>query len=358
MSTEPAGLPQPPPIALGALALTVVQPAAADVAAPTLTAFSLVSSDRHLGEHATFAFTVADASAVTDLRVYLDDPEGRHVVAHKRCGPFAPGRVSFWFPPDVAIGAWTVTGVGVVDAVGNIRTYAPSGLGEQSGQPSHSGPSFTGMHVDLTAGPIRPDSAWVPDSCAEPLVTTTTSATYVPTGSSVTLAGRVTVSGASVARPWVAVLAGQGTSARYVALTPGTSTGAFSLRVDVPASTVLRAYFLGSSTAQLGAALGDPVRVWTGRSAAVTAGDTSVRVPRGKQRALVAHVSPRRAGVAVTLWRKVSGSWHVRTTARSSSTGKVVVRVRSSAAPRHYRWTTAYAGGFLPATSRTIRVSR
>lgn len=356
--TEPAGLAQPPALALGGLALTVSQPAGADVTAPHLTAFSLLSSSRHLGESATFAFTVSDSSPVTDLRVFLDDPDGRHMVAHKRCGPFAPGRVSFWFPTDVATGAWTITGVGVVDAAGNIRNYAPSGIGEQSGQPSHTGPTFTGMHVDLTAGAIRTDPDKVDDTCAEPVVTARASATYVRTGSSVEIAGTVRWSGVAVSRPWVALFAGQGTAARLVAVTTGTTTGAYSLRVPVTASTSLRAYFLGAGGVGAAETFAAPVRVWTGRVAGVTARDTSIRVPRGTKRTLAAYVTPKRSGVVVTLWRKKSGVWRTVTTKRSKVTGAVSYRVPRPARTAYYRWTTSYAGGFLPAVSRTITVRR
>jgi hypothetical protein len=356
--TEPTGLTQPPALPLAGLALTVSQPAGPDVTAPHLTAFSLLSSQRRLGEFATFSFTVSDSSPVTDLRVFLDDPDGRHVVAHKRCGPFAPGRVSFWFPPDVATGAWTVTGVGVVDAAGNIRTYAPSGVGEQSGQPPHTGPVLTGMHVDVTTGAIRPDPDKVDDSCAEPTITSRSSSTYVRTGSSVGVSGSVTWSGVAVARPWVAVLAGQGASARLVAVTTGSVGGAYSARVAVPASTVLRAYFLGSGSVGAPEAFAAPVRVWAGRAAAVTARDTSIRVPRGVKRTLSAYVTPKRGGVVVTLWRKKGGVWRTVTATRSTAAGKVSHRVGRPARKALYRWSTGYAGGFLPAVSRTITVRR
>jgi hypothetical protein len=356
--TEPAGLAQPPAIDLGGLGLTVVQPNGADVTAPHLIAFSLLSSARHLGESATFAFAVTDSSPITDLKVLLDDPDGRHVVAQKRCGPFAPGRVSFWFPPDVTTGAWTVTGVTVTDSAGNIRTYAPDGTGEQSGQPAHTIPAFTGMHVDVTAGPIRPDPDKVEDSCTDPVVASATSARYVRTGSTVDVTGTVTWNGTAVARPWVALFAGQGASTRVVGVTTGTAAGTYALRTTVGASTVLRAYFLGSGALGLPEMFGPALRVWAGRTAKVTARDTSIRVPRGAKRTLSAYVSPKRAGVTVTLWRKKGGVWRVVTTKRSGAAGTVSYRVSRPARTSYFRWSTAYAGGFLPATSRVVRVTR
>ena len=358
VSTTPTGLVQPPALDLGAMALTVTQPAAPDVTAPYLTSFTLYSSDRHLGEHATFGFTVTDASPVVEARVFLADPDGRPKVAVKRCGPFAPGRVSFWFPTDVPVGRWDVTGVSVTDAAGNIRTYAPTGVGEQTGQPSDTRASFADMHVDLTAGPIRPDPLEVPDSCTEPIVTTTVSPRYATPGSSVTVAGRVTFGGLGVVAPVVAVFRGSGTSSRFVGLTTGTSTGAYRLAVRVPSSTSLRAYFVGSGRAALPEAFGVATSVWTGRTARVVVRDTSVRVPRGAKRALSAYVSPRRAGVPVTLWRKVGSTWKKVAVDRSGAKGKVSYRVSRPKKATSYRWTSPYLGGYLPATSTIVVVRR
>jgi hypothetical protein len=217
---------------------------------------------------------------------------------------------------------------------------------------------FTGMHVDVSAGAIRPDPDKVDDTCAEPVVTSSTSATYVRTGSSVAVSGRVTWSGVGVSRPWVAVFAGQGASARLAAVTTGTSSGSYSVQVPVNASTVLRAYFLGSGAVGAPETFAAPRRVLAGRAAGVTARDTSVRVPRGAKRTLGAVVTPKRSGVVVTLWRKKSGVWRTVTTKRSTATGAVAYRVSRPSRKAYYRWTTAYAGGFLPATSRTITVRR
>lgn len=359
--TDPAGLAQPPALdlhALGVTTVTVAQPGGADVTAPQLTSFSLRpgSSARHLGEFATFAYAISDSSPVTALRVFLRDPDGRQVIGTKLCGPITSGKLSFWFPPDVATGRWDVTGVGIQDSAGNLRNYGPDGVGEQIGRPSHQGPVFTDMHVDVTAGDIRQDPEKVDDTCADPVVTSATSARYVRSGSAVDVTGKVSWNGVAVARPWVALFSGQGASARYVGVTRGTSSGTYSLRATVRSSTVLRAYFLGSGRVGAAATLGSPLTVSVGKYAKVTARDTSIRLPRGAKRTLSAYVSPRRSGVTVTLQRKTSsGTWVVVTTKRSNAKGNVSYRVSRRS---YYRWTTAYAGGYLPATSRTIRVSR
>jgi hypothetical protein len=358
VATTPVGLVQPPAIDLDALALTVVQPNPPDVTAPHLTALSLISSDRRLGESATFGFTVTDASPVVEARIFLDDPDGRRTVAIKRCGPFAPGKVSFWFPPDVPTGRWDVTGVTVTDAAGNIRTYAPTGAGEQTGQPTHTGPSFASMHVDLTTGSIRPDPVAVPDSCAEPVVTTSVSPTYAVAGSTAAVSGRVSFGGVPVASPSVAVFAGTGTASRFVGLTTGTASGTYSLPVRITGSTTLRAYFLGSGRTNLGEAFGPAVTVRAGAAARVVAGDTSVRVPRGARKTLTAHVVPRRAGVTATLWRRAGGTWKIVATDRSNAKGTVSHRIQRPKRTTSFRWTTPYYGGYLPATSATIVVKR
>jgi hypothetical protein len=46
------------------------------------------------------------------------------------------------------------------------------------------------------------------------------------------------------------------------------------------------------------------------------------------------------------------------TTKRSGAAGTVSYRVSRPARTSYFRWSTAYAGGFLPATSRVVRVTR
>jgi hypothetical protein len=144
---------------LSKVSVTVTRTGVPDLTAPSLNAFAMTSiADRHPGEFVTWSFAASDTgSPITKVWVFLRTPSAVVVNTSRGGGLLTGQRISFWLPTDAELGTWTVTGVRLEDSAGNIRDYAPNGTGTQSGQPSLTGPSFTGMTVSVTAGAPRPD---------------------------------------------------------------------------------------------------------------------------------------------------------------------------------------------------------
>jgi hypothetical protein len=352
----------PPAIDLAPLDLDVMPLLLnADTTAPLLESLSIdTADDRRPGESVDLTVAAADEGespgGVAAVTIVISDPLGRtHPVT--ACGTVSPGHARLSLPRDAPSGRWAVSHVQVSDFGGNYRDYGPDGVGLALDGDAAVGPSFAGLGFTVSPGEARSQGPGYPPCwmSGRTIVGLTASATLVRAGSSVTLMGR-TGWGAG---PALAVYARSGGAVRLAALSAASVGGDFSIVVPVPATSSFVVWALpDGSPPDRDAQLSDPVTVSAGRSAAVTAKQKAIRVPPGAKRTLSAYVSPRRPGVIVTLWRKTGGVWRTVTTRRSSSPGTVSYRVGRPARTTYYRWTTAYAGGYLPATSRVIRVRR
>jgi hypothetical protein len=351
-TSTPAG--SPAVLDLSTVAVTVTQPGAADVTAPALTAFGMASSiDRRPGEFVTWSFVASDArSPITGITVFVRTPSAITVNTFRGGGLLTGQRISFWLPTDAQLGTWTVTGVRLRDSSGNERDYAPSGTGTQSGQPSLTGPVFTGMTFDVVAGAPRADPLRVFDSYPDPVVRTKAGSTLVVRGATVTVSGTVTFLGAAVPNPALAAYAETSAGRRFLGVVHGTAAGAFSTRLVVGPTTVVRMRFLGSdrTAASAPALVAGGLRIRTALRQTLAIGASA------RTHVVAAVVAPRRGGVLVTLWRSVNrGRWVVLATVRTRSNGVALVRVRSPrAASVRYLWTAPYDGTYLAARSLVL----
>lgn len=342
--------------------ITVTRTGAADTTAPQLTAFSMLSStDRRRGEFATWSYATApDASPIVDVRVFVKLPGGAAAETHRGGGDLRKGRISFAILTDAAIGTWTVTAVQLTDSAGNIRTYGPNGVGLQTGSPSHKGPSFQGMTFRVGTGTPRLDTIRVLDERPEPVVRTVAPTTPVAIGSTAALAGSVRFLGSGVPYPVLALYRNTGGTRSFVRLVTGSSTGAYSTRVPVGSTSLYQLLFLGSDRTVASAVqvMGKPVRVRAGVKQALSVAATSITVPPGRSATLVVRLSPARAGASLVLRRWTGSTWAAVRTVTTRADGKAFATVSRPAMTSKYRWTTAYDGTGLAATSPTVTVRR
>ncbi len=358
--SAPAG--KPALLDLSAAHITVVQPGTVDTTAPLLHSFSMLSSvDRRLGEFVTFDYGDTDEqSPVAEIRVFVHDPNGgTFQVAHSH-GDMTAGRISLWLPTDVATGHWTVTGVTVTDSSGNLRSYAPNGAGTQTGRPDVSGPVFTGMGFDVSTGDTRIDPLRVLETIDPATVVTRTSASVVLFGKAVMVSGTVAFLGKAVHYPTLALYSETPAGRTLLGVVHGTASGAFSRRVVVMRDTVFRVVFLGSDRGMVAPqTIASGVRVRVLFQQAVLPAATSVPVRRGQVGVLTVSVVPRRANVAITLWRRVGTRWVTVTTVRTpTAAGMTSVRVARPASTTYYLWTTPRVGVYLAASSWRVTVHR
>ena len=352
---------------LSAVKVTVAQPGTADVIAPALTSFAMVSptADRHPDEFATWSFAASDVtSPITRVRVFITGPSAQVVNAQRGGGVLTSGKLSMWLPAGLELGHWIVSGVQVTDSSGNMRNYTPDGVGAQFGRPDLAGPTFVGMGFDLVAGPIRADDVRVFDEQPDAVITTAASRTLVAPGTAVSVSGTVRYLGHSVPYPSVAVYAETGSGATrrtvLVGVTRGTASGTFA-RIVVPTKpTVYRVLFLGSDRggAAAPATLGSRVGVRVALPQRLLVAARSVTARAGHRGALVVTVSPLRSGVLVYLQRRSGSVWRNVTSARTSSRGTVSLTVARPSTPTVYRWVAVYDGRYLAATSASVTIRR
>ena len=361
-SSTPAG--SPALLDLAAVKVTVVQPATADVTAPLLTSFAMVSPtvDRRLGEFATWSFSAADeASPITKVRVFAKDPNGLVVNASRGGGVLTSGKISLWLPAGVALGHWTVEGVRVTDSAGNSRDYTPDGVGAQSGQPSDlSGPTFVGMGFDVTSDPVRPDDVRVFDEYPDAVVSLAASSRLVAPGTPVAVSGTVTYVGHVVPFPSVAVYADTSAGRVLLGVVRGTASGAFTRRVVPSTTTTYRVVFLGSDRggASAPATLSGRTVVSTAIPQRLDVASRTVSVRALHRGTLLVTLSPRRAGARVYLQRRVGTTCRAVTSGRTNSRGQLAISVPRPTTAVVYRWVTLYDGRGLPATSAAVTVRR
>jgi hypothetical protein len=349
-----------PALDLAAVVVRVGQPGTIDRDAPLLTSFAMDSSrDRRRGEFVTWSFRAADArSPIVDVRVFVRTPAGARVETHRGGGDLRSGRISLWLPPDVVTGAWRVDAVTLTDSSGNIRVYAPDGRGTQTGRATHRGPSFAGMGFTVGTGTPRPDRIRVFDTYPVPVVRARVATSPVAVGGRALVSGSVTFLGRPVPYPVLAVYrVSQGTRS-FVGLVQGTRTGTFARRVGVAADARFPVLFLGSDRSVASApsrlVSGPSVRVGVPQRLAVPS--TSVRGAVGRRATLAVALTPARGGAVVTLRRWDGDSWNRVRSVRTRADGTAVLSVTVTAAPRSYRWTTAYDGTGLAARSRIVVV--
>jgi len=351
----------PVPLDLASVTLTVKQPRTADVTAPTLSVFDMRSDrDRRQGEFVSWAFAAADATTIAEVKVFLRKPNGSTVETHRGGGILTSGRISFWIPTDEQIGTWTVTGVQLTDTSGNVRSYNSAGKGLQTGQPTHTGPAFDAKTFKVSAGTVRPDGIRVFDERPDPVVRTAGPSVPVALGSTAALTGTVTFLGRGVPYPVLALFKNVGGTRTFVRLVTGGATGAYSTRVPVTGTALYQLWFLGSdrSVALVPQLMGKPVRVSAGVKQTLTVAKTSVAVPAGGSGVLSVTLSPHRAGATVVLRRWTGSTWAAVRTVTTRADGAAFATVSRPATTASYRWTTAYDGTGLAATSATVTVTR
>lgn len=357
--SSPAG--SPVVLDLSPATVTVKQPVSADLTAPKLSVFGMLSkTDRHLGEFVTWKFAASDATNIAEVKVLVRTPGGSTVETHRGGGDLRTGRISLWIPTDAQTGTWTVTGVQLTDTTGNIRNYGPNGHGLQTGRATHIGPTFTGMTVAVTTGALRPDTIRVFDTRPDPVVRTVGPAVPVAIGSTAGLGGTVTFLGDGVPYPVLALYKNVGGTRTFVRLVTGSATGAFSTRVAVTGTALYQLWFLGSdrAVASVPPLMGKPVRVSAGAKQTLTVASTSVTVPAGRSGVLSVALSPKRSGATVVLRRWTGSAWVAVRSATTRADGKAFVTVSRPTATTTYRWTTAYDGTGLAATSAVVTVRR
>lgn len=358
-TSVPAG--EPAVLDLSPATVTVKQPGTTDVTAPKLSTFSMLSStDRRRGEFVTWKFAASDATTIAEVKVFVRKPSGTTVETHRGGGDLRAGRISLWIPTDEQTGTWSVSGVQLTDTSGNIRTYGRNGIGLQTGQPSHTASVFTGLGFSVATGALRPDSIRVFDDRPDPVVRTIGPSTPVAIGSTAGLRGTVTFLGSGVPYPVLALYKNVGGTRTFVRLVTGTATGAFSTPVPVTGTALYQLWFLGSdrAVALVPQLMGKPVRVSAGAKQTLTVASTTVTVPAGGTGVLSVTLSPKRGGATVVLRRWTGSAWIAVRSATTRADGKAYVTVSRPSSTTRYRWTTAYDGTGLAATSAVITVKR
>lgn len=358
--SQPAG--SAPLIDLGAVRVTVTQPGTTDVIAPKLSAFAMDSStNRRRGEFVTWSYALlADASPISEVKVFVRTPSSATNETHRGGGDLRKGRISFWLPTDAETGTWTVTGVQLTDTAGNIRTYGPNGKGLQTGHVTHSGPSFTGMTFTVGTGAIRPDSIRVFDTRPDAVVKAKVPSTPVAVGSSAVVSGTATFLGRPMPFPVVAVYRAVGSKHTFLRLVHGTAAGTFATRVNVSGTARYAVWFLGSDRAvgPVPNLVAKDVLLRAGVRQTLTVASTSVTVPSGRSGTLSVALSPQRSGVTLVLRRWNGSAWVAARSVTTRADGKAFTTVSRPATTAKYRWTTAYDGKGLAATSSVVTVRR